>query len=100
MKKTIITLSIILGMTMTSFADGGLFNRGNNANTARIPATSTSTPKTPSEKTWLRLCCRLTAPTTMSLPRWAAASPSSWASAPPTWLPRSAERNKNGIRFA
>ena len=31
MKKTIITLSIILGMTMTSFADGGLFNRGNNA---------------------------------------------------------------------
>ena len=31
MKKTIITLSIILGITMTSFADGGLFNRGNNA---------------------------------------------------------------------
>ena len=31
MKKTIITLSIILGMTMTSFADGGLFNRGNNS---------------------------------------------------------------------
>jgi len=30
MKKTIITLSILLGMTMTSFADGGLFNRGNN----------------------------------------------------------------------
>ena len=31
MKKTIITLSLILGITMTSFADGGLFNRGNNA---------------------------------------------------------------------
>jgi len=30
MKKTIITLSIILGMTMTSFAEGGLFNRANN----------------------------------------------------------------------
>ena len=34
MKKTIITLSIILGMTMTSFADGGLFNRGNNGKNA------------------------------------------------------------------
>ena len=31
MKKTIITLSLILGITMTTFADGGLFNRGNNA---------------------------------------------------------------------
>ena len=31
MKKTIITLTLILGMTMTSFADGGLFNRGYNA---------------------------------------------------------------------
>ena len=31
MKKTIITLTIILGMTMTSFADGGLFQRGYNA---------------------------------------------------------------------
>ena len=31
MKKTIITLTLILGMTMTTFADGGLFNRGNNA---------------------------------------------------------------------
>ena len=31
MKKTIITLSLLLGLTMTTFADGGLFNRGNNA---------------------------------------------------------------------
>ena len=31
MKKTIITLSLIFGLTMTTFADGGLFNRGNNA---------------------------------------------------------------------
>ena len=31
MKKTIITLSLILGMTMTTFAEGGLFHRGNNA---------------------------------------------------------------------
>ena len=31
MKKTIITLTLILGITMTSFAEGGLFNRGNNA---------------------------------------------------------------------
>jgi hypothetical protein len=30
MKKSIITLSIILGLSMTSFADGGLFQRGNN----------------------------------------------------------------------
>jgi len=31
MKKTIITLTLILGISMTTFADGGLFNRGNNA---------------------------------------------------------------------
>ena len=31
MKKTIITLTLILGITMTTFADGGLFNRGYNA---------------------------------------------------------------------
>ena len=31
MKKTIITLAIILGISMTSFADGGLFQRGYNA---------------------------------------------------------------------
>ena len=31
MKKTIITLTLILGLTMTTFADGGLFNRGNNS---------------------------------------------------------------------
>ena len=30
MKKQIMTIAIILGMTMTSFADGGLFHRGNN----------------------------------------------------------------------
>ena len=31
MKKLIMTIAILLGLTMTSFADGGLFNRGNNA---------------------------------------------------------------------
>ena len=31
MKKTIITLTILLGISLSSFADGGLFNRGNNA---------------------------------------------------------------------
>jgi len=31
MKKLILTLTILLGLSMTSFADGGLFNRGNNA---------------------------------------------------------------------
>ena len=31
MKKLTITLSLLLGLTMTTFADGGLFNRGNNA---------------------------------------------------------------------
>ena len=31
MKKLIITTAIILGFGLTSFADGGLFNRGNNA---------------------------------------------------------------------
>ena len=31
MKKLALTIAIILGMTMTSFADGGLFNRANNA---------------------------------------------------------------------
>ena len=31
MKKLALTIAILLGITMTSFADGGLFNRGNNA---------------------------------------------------------------------
>ena len=31
MKKLALTIAIILGITMTTFADGGLFNRGNNA---------------------------------------------------------------------
>ena len=31
MKKLTLTLAIILGISMTSFADGGLFNRGYNA---------------------------------------------------------------------
>jgi len=31
MKKLTITLTLILGITMTTFADGGLFNRGYNA---------------------------------------------------------------------
>ena len=31
MKKTIITLTILLGLSLTTFADGGLFQRGYNA---------------------------------------------------------------------
>ena len=31
MKKLILISAIILGISLTSFADGGLFNRGNNA---------------------------------------------------------------------
>ena len=31
MKKLTITIVLILGLTMTTFADGGLFKRGNNA---------------------------------------------------------------------
>ena len=31
MKKLTITIVLLLGLTMTTFADGGLFNRGNNA---------------------------------------------------------------------
>ena len=31
MKKLTITIALILGLTMTTFADGGLFNRGYNA---------------------------------------------------------------------
>jgi len=34
MKKLIITIAILLGLTMTSFAEGGLFNRGNNGKNA------------------------------------------------------------------
>ena len=30
MKKLIITTAILLGLSLTTFADGGLFNRGNN----------------------------------------------------------------------
>ena len=31
MKKLALTIALLLGITMTTFADGGLFNRGNNA---------------------------------------------------------------------
>ena len=31
MKKLTLIIALILGMTMTTFADGGLFQRGNNA---------------------------------------------------------------------
>ena len=31
MKKTILTIVLILGLTVTTFADGGLFKRGYNA---------------------------------------------------------------------
>ena len=31
MKKLTLTIAILLGLTMTTFADGGLFNRGYNA---------------------------------------------------------------------
>jgi len=31
MKKLIITTTILLGLSLTTFAEGGLFNRGNNA---------------------------------------------------------------------
>ena len=31
MKKTILTIAILLGLSLTTFADGGLFSRGNNA---------------------------------------------------------------------
>ena len=31
MKKTILTIVLLLGLTMTTFADGGLFKRGYNA---------------------------------------------------------------------
>ena len=31
MKKLALTIALLLGLTMTTFADGGLFNRGNNA---------------------------------------------------------------------
>ena len=31
MKKIALTIAIVLGLSMTTFADGGLFNRGNNA---------------------------------------------------------------------
>ncbi len=31
MKKLTLTIAILLGITMTTFADGGLFNRGYNA---------------------------------------------------------------------
>ena len=31
MKKTIVTIAIVLGLTMTTFAQGGLFRRGDDA---------------------------------------------------------------------
>ena len=35
MKKTIVTIAIVLGLTMTSFASGGLFQRGVNADNGK-----------------------------------------------------------------
>ena len=94
MKKTIITLTIILGMTMTSFADGGLFQRGYKRTASQdtptlVPLKWAIVPLPPS-------CpdCPLTARTPTSPPPWVAASPCSSASAPPTSWARSAGRNK------
>lgn len=35
MKKTLLTIAILLGLTMTSFADGALFQRNYNAETGK-----------------------------------------------------------------
>ena len=42
MKKQIITIAIVLGLSMTSFAQGGLFHRGANAD--GTPAESQPAP--------------------------------------------------------
>jgi len=57
MKKLTLTIAILLGITMTTFADGGLFNRANNAkngasgyvyfNTKADPVTQDVTPLLP-----------------------------------------------------
>ena len=70
MKKLIITAAIILGLGMTSFADGGgLFQRG--ANPEEQNGVSKTLTKCP----------------------WAPASPSWQPLAAPTSWPRNAERN-------
>ena len=53
MKKTIITLTLILGITMSSFADGGLFNRGNNSRNGQSSGYIYFNAKDPSESVGL-----------------------------------------------
>ena len=105
MKKTIITLTIILGMTMTSFADGGLFQRGYktaaSSNADTMPRTASRDTPTSVPLKWAIApptpscpVCPLTARTPTSPPPWVAALPCSSVSAPPILWARSAGRNE------
>ena len=53
MKKSIITLTILLGISLSSFADGGLFNRGNNARYGQASGYTYFNAKDPSERVGL-----------------------------------------------
>ena len=80
MKKLIITAAIILGLGMTSFADGGgLFQRGANPEEQNGVFGNRTDPATP--------------PKTLTKCPWAPASPSWQPLAAPTSWPRNAERN-------
>jgi hypothetical protein len=48
MKKTIMTIAIVLGLSMTTFADGGgLFQRGNTPGQKEVTSTGLVTPNLP-----------------------------------------------------
>ncbi len=48
MKKTIMTIAIVLGLSMTTFADGGgLFQRGNTPGQKDVTSTGIATPSLP-----------------------------------------------------
>jgi hypothetical protein len=53
MKKLTLTLTLILGLTMTTFADGGLFNRGNNAKYGQASGYTYFNAKEPGERVGL-----------------------------------------------
>jgi LPXTG-motif cell wall-anchored protein len=53
MKKLIITITILFGLSLTTFADGGLFHRGSNARNGQASGYTYFNAKAPSESVGL-----------------------------------------------
>ena len=92
MKKLALTIAIVLGLSMTTFADGGgLFNRANNANNGGSGYSYFSGSKGVTDPP-PRLCLGMVRTPTKALP-WVPASLCWPSSVAPTSWARSAERN-------